>query len=188
MFPLSLHPEGARLPNLIFPVLNEMFILQQVLIRLNITPAEIWQSGGGRRSWAQPEGALARLMSSHLPRVPAALCSRRGHKCSSAAPAEGGCCWCCVGCVAPVPCSHWRGFWHYLLSPCLIPTFSPFCPHFRFPRVCSYTLEPSRLSVQERSRRWIRDIRAQCCKLNGPIFYFNRDQCLSLEQRAEMER
>lgn len=38
MFPLSLHPEGARLPNLILPVLNEMFILQQALISLNITP------------------------------------------------------------------------------------------------------------------------------------------------------
>lgn len=182
MFPLSLHPEGARLPNLILPVLNEMFILQQVLISLNITPLRF-----GRMEEAEGPG----LSQNECPLTfPLSLqpCAQGGHKCSSAAPVEGGCCWCCVGCAAPVPCSPWRGFWPYLPSPGLIPTFSPFCPHLRFPRDCSYTLEPSRLSVQERSRRWIKDICAQCWKLNDPIFYFSRDQCLSFEQRAEMER
>lgn len=180
MFPLSLHPEGARLPNLILPVLNEMFILHQVLISLNITPlrfARIAQSSEGpelsqREPWP---GWCPSLCPCSLvlggTQIP--LCSTYGWRILLML------CW---------PCSHWRWLWHYLLSPCLIPTFSPFCPHFRFPQDCSYTLEPSRLSVQERSRHWIQDICAQCCNLNGPIFYSNGDQCLSLEQRDEMER
>lgn len=57
MFPLSLHPEGARLPNLILPVLNEMFILHQELISLNTIPmrfARIEEAEGPGLSQNEP--------------------------------------------------------------------------------------------------------------------------------------